>query len=367
MVRPEKLRITGQGEAATGDPKVDGQVESSVFLGTATQIVVKLAGGVRMTVLVPNADEAERSRLPGGGADVRLSWAPEHIHVVRESELDPVPRLYRRRPPGGRMNKHALPPQTSPGGFVPRFGFLAARSRCSPQWPFRRAASRPLRRGRGSTAGPEGTASGELAISNWPFYIDKDTVDGPRVRGGGDRDQRRLHRGRQRQQRVLRQGPAAARERRVGRPRHLRRHRLDGRRRCTTSATSRTSTRSAIPNVEENLSRPREPGFDPERDFSVPWQSGMTGLVVNTDEAPDITSINDLFDPKYKGKVEVLTEMRDTVPLVMKADGVDPATPRPRTGWPRSTRSARPPTPARSATSPATTTPPTSPAATSSR
>jgi hypothetical protein len=65
---------------------VDGQVESSVFLGTATQIVVRLAGDVRMTVLVPNADEAERSRLPGGGADVRLSWAPDHIHVVRESE-----------------------------------------------------------------------------------------------------------------------------------------------------------------------------------------------------------------------------------------------------------------------------------------
>ena len=39
-----------------------------------------------MTVLVPNADEAERNRLPGGGADVSLSWAPEHIHVVRESE-----------------------------------------------------------------------------------------------------------------------------------------------------------------------------------------------------------------------------------------------------------------------------------------
>ena len=61
-------------------------VESSVYLGTATQIVVKLAGDVPMTVLVPNADEAERGRLPGGGASVRLSWAPEHIHVVRESE-----------------------------------------------------------------------------------------------------------------------------------------------------------------------------------------------------------------------------------------------------------------------------------------
>jgi spermidine/putrescine transport system substrate-binding protein len=51
----------------------------------------------------------------------------------------------------------------------------------------------------------------------------------------------------------------------------------------------------------------------------------MTGLVVNTELAPDVTSINDLFDPKYEGKVEMLTEMRDTVPLVLKADGVDPA------------------------------------------
>src|SRR5206468_3692345 len=58
-------------------------------------------------------------------------------------------------------------------------------------------------------------------------------------------------------------------------------------------------------------------------DFAVPWQSGMTGLIVRTDLAPDIKSICDLFDPKYKGKVDVLTEMRDTVPLVMKCQGVD--------------------------------------------
>jgi hypothetical protein len=40
---------------------------------------------VRMTVLCPNASEAERRRLPGGGARVALSWEPEHMHVVRES------------------------------------------------------------------------------------------------------------------------------------------------------------------------------------------------------------------------------------------------------------------------------------------
>jgi spermidine/putrescine transport system substrate-binding protein len=67
------------------------------------------------------------------------------------------------------------------------------------------------------------------------------------------------------------------------------------------------------------------PSFDPERKFAVPWQSGMTGMMVNEKLAPDVKSVNDLFDPKYKGKVTFLSEMRDSVPLVMKADGVDPA------------------------------------------
>ena len=38
-----------------------------------------------MTVLCPNTNESERQSLPGGGADVTLSWTPEHIHLVRES------------------------------------------------------------------------------------------------------------------------------------------------------------------------------------------------------------------------------------------------------------------------------------------
>ncbi len=86
VVRPEKLHITtDEGSTRDGWPSVGGTVESSVYLGTSTQIVVRLAGDVPMTVLVPNADEAERSMLPGGGARVSLSWAPEHMHVVKES------------------------------------------------------------------------------------------------------------------------------------------------------------------------------------------------------------------------------------------------------------------------------------------
>jgi spermidine/putrescine transport system ATP-binding protein len=82
VVRPEKLAI---GDGSRDDPSVEGLVESSLYLGTATQLIVKLAGDVRMTVLVPNANEADRQRLPGAGGNVKLSWAPDHMHVVKES------------------------------------------------------------------------------------------------------------------------------------------------------------------------------------------------------------------------------------------------------------------------------------------
>jgi spermidine/putrescine transport system ATP-binding protein len=92
VVRPEKLRLEMPGDRSEeGLPRVEGTVESSLYLGTSTQIVVDLGAEVRMTVLYPNIDEAERQRLPGGGARVRLSWNPEHMHLVRESPAPPPP------------------------------------------------------------------------------------------------------------------------------------------------------------------------------------------------------------------------------------------------------------------------------------
>jgi spermidine/putrescine transport system ATP-binding protein len=86
VVRPEKLKVSLLEEPVPSDrPSVEGLIESSLYLGTATQMVVRLPDEVTMTVLVPNTDEAERQRLPGAGARVRLSWTPDHMHVVKES------------------------------------------------------------------------------------------------------------------------------------------------------------------------------------------------------------------------------------------------------------------------------------------
>jgi spermidine/putrescine transport system ATP-binding protein len=92
VVRPEKLQVARVEEPPpAGKPSVEGIIESAVYLGTATQMVVKLPGEVPLTVLVPNADEAERQMLPGAGARVRLAWEPEHMHVVRSNGAYPAP------------------------------------------------------------------------------------------------------------------------------------------------------------------------------------------------------------------------------------------------------------------------------------
>jgi spermidine/putrescine transport system ATP-binding protein len=89
VVRPEKLELQQAGAPDEGNrPSVEGQVESSLYLGTATQMVVKLGDGTRMTVLVPNADAEARRDLPAAGDGARLSWSDENIHIVREGSTE---------------------------------------------------------------------------------------------------------------------------------------------------------------------------------------------------------------------------------------------------------------------------------------
>ena len=66
------------------------------------------------------------------------------------------------------------------------------------------------------------------------------------------------------------------------------------------------------------------PGSRPERAFTVPWQSGMTGLIVRDDLAPGVNSINDLFDPKYKGKVYAAHRDARHRPDDPEGMGIDP-------------------------------------------
>ena len=83
---------------------------------------------------------------------------------------------------------------------------------------------------------------------------------------------------------------------------------------------------SAIPNIKNLQDSLRHPSFDESREYSLPWQSGMTGIASNLKLTgkPVLTVDDVLENPKYKGKVTLLTEMADTMSLVMLANGDDP-------------------------------------------
>jgi spermidine/putrescine transport system substrate-binding protein len=69
--------------------------------------------------------------------------------------------------------------------------------------------------------------------------------------------------------------------------------------------------------------------WDPDMRFHAPWQSGMTGIGYDPEVTGPITSLTAFFtpDPRWNGKVEFLTEMRDAVGLTMLALGLDPTKP----------------------------------------
>ncbi len=83
--------------------------------------------------------------------------------------------------------------------------------------------------------------------------------------------------------------------------------------------------KSAIPNIKNLQPALRHPSFDPDREYSLPWQSGMTGIAFNDKLTDPVTSVQQLLeDRKLKGKITVLNEMADAMVLVMLANGDDP-------------------------------------------
>ena len=84
-----------------------------------------------------------------------------------------------------------------------------------------------------------------------------------------------------------------------------------------------------IPNLKNLEPSDLNVQFDPGRHYSVPWQSGFTGIGFNPKATGglQVTTITQLLTaPQLKGKVTLLTDMQDTVGLTMLDMGIDPAT-----------------------------------------
>ena len=79
-----------------------------------------------------------------------------------------------------------------------------------------------------------------------------------------------------------------------------------------------------IPNKSNILDSLASPSFDPNREQSMTWQGIMSGFGWNTEKNPKgIRTIDELFAPQNKGKIVVLSEMRDTIGIILRSQGVD--------------------------------------------
>ena len=171
---------------------------------------------------------------------------------------------------------------------------------------------------------PKGEISDSLYVANWPLYIEEDRGTlkefqkkyGTKVKYVEEVNDNTEFFGKVRQQ--YDRGDSG------GRDIHVVTDWMAGR--MIRLGYVQKLDHAEMPNVQANLiERLKSPPFDPKRDYSAPWQSGFGGIIYRADKVKrEPKSVDDLFDPDYKGKVTMLTEMRDTVGVVAAGMGIDP-------------------------------------------
>ncbi|MGA0878069.1 MAG: ABC transporter substrate-binding protein [Ilumatobacteraceae bacterium] len=81
-----------------------------------------------------------------------------------------------------------------------------------------------------------------------------------------------------------------------------------------------------VPNAVNLEDQFVKPAVDPSGEYSLPWQAGMAGIAYNISvTGRELKSVKDLLDPEFNGKIAMLTEMRDTVGLLLMSEGIDPS------------------------------------------
>lgn len=84
---------------------------------------------------------------------------------------------------------------------------------------------------------------------------------------------------------------------------------------------------SKLPNFAANAApKVKNPTWDPHNTHTIPWTVGLTGIAYNPKYVDEVTSIQDLWNPKYKGKVGMMLDTQEVANFGMFALGIDPDT-----------------------------------------
>ncbi len=168
------------------------------------------------------------------------------------------------------------------------------------------------------------TAIGELDFSNWPLYIDKKVLKnfqkkypGSKVKYTEEINENEDFFGKVRQQ--LQRGDSLHRDIVVLTDWMATR--------WINSGWVEPKDKKNIPNEKNLQPGLQHPKYDQNRNFTLPWQSGMTGIGYNPDKTGrKLNSVKDLFDPKFAGKVSLFSDPHDAAGLMLLLQGKKPET-----------------------------------------
>jgi spermidine/putrescine transport system substrate-binding protein len=164
------------------------------------------------------------------------------------------------------------------------------------------------------------TEIGDWTFSNWPLYMDKkllkafDKQYGGKVRYLEDINDNYEFFGKVRQQ--LENGQP------IGRDIVVLTDYMAAR--WVRNGYSEPIDKKNVPNASNIVDNLASINYDPDRKFTLPYQSGAIGVGYNIKKTGrELKSVKDLFDPKFKGRVTMFSEPYDSASTVLLGDGID--------------------------------------------
>jgi spermidine/putrescine transport system substrate-binding protein len=167
------------------------------------------------------------------------------------------------------------------------------------------------------------TAIGDWTFSNWPLYMDKkllkafDKEYGGKVRYLEDINDNYEFFGKVRQQLENKQP--------IGRDIVVLTDYMAAR--WIRNGYAEAIDKKNVPNAKNIVDNLATINYDTDRKFTLPYQSGAIGVGYNIKKTGrELNSVKDLFDPKFKGRVTMLSEPYDSASTVLLGDGIDCST-----------------------------------------
>jgi len=285
-------------------------------MGTSIQYVVETKTGRELTVIAPNRDGAAVNSI-GPGRDVSLAWDPP-THSSSNDRRPPMPHddldgIVERMLDGSEHSRRQFIRHLAGAGLLigPGSAFLAACGGVKGESSGKKASA--------VVSHPK-VPIGDWTFSNWPLYIDKSVLKSFDKKYGGhvkyveDINDNFEFFGKVRQQLQA--------KRSIGRDIVTLTDYMAAR--WVRDGFVTAIDKKNVPNAKNLVSNLQSIGYDPKRNFTLPWQSGAIGIGYDKRKTGrKLNSIKDFFDPKFKGRVSFLSEPYDSAGMVMLMDGVD--------------------------------------------